>query len=102
MLYIMIPIPIILIFKIYAYLYTMKSRLNITVDEEILNNVKRYAARKNISLSELIEQYFKTLTSTPRRKTIIQMVEELEKPKIESRAGLKEAYYEEQKKKYGF
>ncbi len=87
--------------QINAYLYPMKSRLNITVDEEILDNAKRYAARKKISLSELIEQYFKTLT-TSRRKTIIQLVEELKKPTIDSKADLKEAYYEDQKKKYSF
>ncbi len=79
----------------------MKSRLNITVDAEILNNAKRYADRKKISLSELIEQYFKSLTSS-RRKTIIQLVEELKKPTIDSKADLKEAYYKDQKRKYGF
>jgi hypothetical protein len=80
----------------------MKTRLNITVDENLLNNAKRYAAKNETSLSQLIEFYFKSLTRPTRRKNIIQLIDKLPKPKIDLPKDLKQAYYEDQKEKYGF
>ena len=80
----------------------MKTRLNITVEEDLLNNAKRYAAKNETSLSQLIELYFKNLTRPARRKNIIQLVDKLPKPKIDLPKNLKKAYYEDQKGKYGF
>lgn len=87
---------------IYAYISIMKARLNITVDERLLNNAKHYAAKNNTSLSQLIELYFESLTRPVRRKNIIQLVDELPKPKIDLPKDLKQAYHEDQKGKYGF
>jgi Family of unknown function (DUF6364) len=61
----------------------MKTRLNITIEESVLNKARLYAAKKSISLSELIEVYFKNLTRPVRKKNIIQLVEELSIPKID-------------------
>ena len=80
----------------------MKSRLNITVDEVLVEEARRYAAGHQTSLSQLIEQYFKSLTRPVRRKNIIQLVEQLPKPHIKVNEKLKKAYYENQKKKHGF
>lgn len=42
----------------HAYLCIMKTRLNLTIEENLLQRMKAYASRKHISLSELVEGYF--------------------------------------------
>ena len=81
---------------------TMKTRLNLTIDDTLLDNIKIYASNKQTSVSELVENYFKRITKPAKRKNIISMVEKLEKPKIDSKADLKDLYYQDQSKKYGF
>jgi hypothetical protein len=80
----------------------MKTRLNLTIDDALLDNIKAYASNKQTSVSELVENYFKAITKPAKRKNIINLVEKLEKPKIDSKADLKELYYQDQSKKYGF
>ena len=80
----------------------MKNRLNITVDATLLNNAKRYASRNQTSLSQLIELYFKSLTRPSRKKNVLELLKELPKPKVKIEGGLRENYYEQRKKKYGF
>ncbi|MFL5742612.1 MAG: DUF6364 family protein [Flavisolibacter sp.] len=80
----------------------MKTRLNITIEENLLNSAKRYAAKKQTSLSQLIELYLKSLTRPGRKKNIIQLMDSLPKPKIDLTKDLKESYYQDQKAKYGF
>ena len=80
----------------------MKNKLNITIDEALLEQAKRYAANRKTSVSQLVEQYFKSLT-TPRKKNILQLMNELPKPKGKLPEGdLRKLYYEGRKKKYGF
>ena len=81
---------------------SMKTRLNLTIDDSLLDNIKAYASNKQTSVSELVENYFKTITKPAKRKNIINLVEKLEKPEIDSKADLKELYYQDQSKKYGF
>jgi hypothetical protein len=79
----------------------MKARLNITVEDKLLNSAKQYAERHNISLSELISYYFTQLTRRKKGNNIIDLVEQLPKPKYVE-GDLKKSYYEDKKKKYGF
>jgi hypothetical protein len=79
----------------------MKTRLNLTIDELILSKVKAYAASKHTSVSELVEQYFKTIAKTPKKNNIIEMVEKLN-PLIQMEGDLKDQYYKEQATKHGF
>ena len=80
----------------------MKNRLNITIDEVLLDHAKQYAKSKQTSLSQLIEDYLKKLTS-PRRKNIIQVMKEMPKPKKQlPEVDGKNLYYESRRKKYGF
>jgi len=79
----------------------MKARVNLTIDEGLLAKVKRYASNQQRSLSELVESYFKTL-DPPERKSLIDMVEELPPPAIDTAADLKEIYMQEKAKKHGF
>ncbi len=88
--------------KKYAYIYFMKIRLNITIEENILSDVKLYASKQHTSVSELVENYFTTLTKTPKKKNIIQLIENMKPPAIDKNADLKEIFYKEQSGKYGF
>jgi hypothetical protein len=58
----------------------MKERLNLTIDGELLDSMKAYAASKGLSVSELVESYFRSVTRPVQRKNIIDLVDELEKP----------------------
>lgn len=94
------------IVKKYAYIASgkieMKSRLNITVDTDLMANAKRYAAIHNSSLSQLIENYFKSLVRGPHKKTAIDVLNELPKPKKKFEGDLTKEFMESRKKKYGF
>ena len=79
----------------------MKARVNLTIEESILHDTKLYAEKKGISVSEIVEEYLKVVTKPVRRKTIIDIVEELDPANIDPKADLKELYYQEQAKKYG-
>jgi hypothetical protein len=83
----------------------MKNRLNITVDNVLMEEAKLYAAKHKTSLSQLVEEYFKTLTrQRPARKAnIIDFMKKMPKPKGKvPRGDLNKLYYEDNKKKYGF
>ncbi len=80
----------------------MKARLNITIEENLLSNVKIYASKQHTSISELVENYFTTLTKTAKKKNIIKLIEDMKAPAIENNADLKELFYNDQSKKYGF
>jgi len=64
--------------------------------------IKNYAASNNVSVSELVENFFKNITKPAKKKNIIDLVEKLDKPAISGDADLKELYYREQSRKYGF
>ncbi|HEX9512843.1 MAG TPA: DUF6364 family protein [Puia sp.] len=100
----------------------MKERLNLTIDGELLDAMKVYAASKQMSVSELVENYFRSVTRPVQRKNILDLVDELEKPVLDGKAewpgsfegktglpesfdgsaGSKELFYKGQEKKYGF
>ena len=80
----------------------MKSRLNITIEEDLLTRAKIYAERHQVSLSQLIETYLERLTKKPAKENVVTLVRKLRKPEIPPDKDLKKEYYEEQKGKYGF
>jgi len=80
----------------------MKARLNLTIEDSLLENVKSYAVKQKRSVSELVEGYFKTVTKPSKRKNILDLVEKLDKPVIAEEGDLKDLYYKENAKKYGF
>jgi hypothetical protein len=80
----------------------MKERLNLTIDSELLNSMKAYASKKQISVSELVESYFRSLTKPVRRTNILDLIGQLKKPAISDKADLKDLFYREQGEKYGF
>lgn len=80
----------------------MKARLNLTIDEDILANIKSYAELKKISISALVEDHFKNISKPVKHKNIIELMDEMQTPNIELPTDLKKAFYEERAEKYGF
>jgi len=80
----------------------MKARLNLTIEDSLLENVKSYALKQQRSVSELVEGYFKTVTKPSKRKNILHLIEKLDKPAIAETGDLKDLYYKGNAKKYGF
>ncbi|HEY4208992.1 MAG TPA: DUF6364 family protein [Puia sp.] len=80
----------------------MKERLNLTIDADLVESMKAYAASKQMSVSELVESYFKAVTKTIERKNIVDLVDGLVGPAAEMRDGVwMDAGYEEAKKRHG-
>jgi hypothetical protein len=76
----------------------MKTRLTLTIDETLLKSVKQYAAKKQMSVSELVENYFTMLTKS--KKNIIDLIENLDAPtKVAKNADLKDLFYKDRAKK---
>ncbi|BDQ13309.1 DUF6364 family protein [Sediminibacterium sp. TEGAF015] len=80
----------------------MKSRLNLTIENTVLEDVKMYATKQKRSVSDLVENYFKKIVKPTKRKNIIDLIEKLDKPNIADNDDLKELFYKENGKKYGF
>ncbi|HEY8969424.1 MAG TPA: DUF6364 family protein [Puia sp.] len=75
----------------------MKERLNLTIDAELVESMKAYAASKQMSVSELVESYFRSVTKPLQRKNIVDMVDGLEEPALKAPGS----YYMEVREKYG-
>jgi tripartite-type tricarboxylate transporter receptor subunit TctC len=81
----------------------MKARLNLTIDNNILESMKSYSQKTGESISEIVEDYFSTITRKhEKKKNIVQLVEELKAPDIAPDADLKDLFYKEQASKHGF
>lgn len=80
----------------------MKARLNLTIDETLLSRIKAYSESNKISISELVEQYFKSISKPVKQQNIIDIVEKLKPVKFDVNVNLKQDFYEEQAGKYGF
>jgi hypothetical protein len=81
----------------------MQTRLNITIEESVLLHVKQYAASKHMSISQMVEEYFKNIIEpSSQKENIIDLVEKLDAPSFDTGGDLKKLFYEEQGGKYGF
>ena len=81
----------------------MKTRLNLTIDNDIIESMKNYSQRTGESISEIVEDYFSTIIRKyKKKKNIVQFVEELKAPEIDPDAYLKDLFYKEKAAKYGF
>ncbi|MHB1180150.1 MAG: DUF6364 family protein [Daejeonella sp.] len=79
----------------------MKSKLNITIDQEILEQMKRYAIHQKMSISEIVENYFRAISNPKPKNSLVEMIDKLPKPAIEANINLKEEYYKAKAEKYG-
>ncbi len=46
----------------------MATKLTLTLDKKTIEQTKEYAKKSNLSLSKLVENYFKTLSAAPKMK----------------------------------
>lgn len=82
----------------------MKTRLNLTIEEDLLQKVKRYASNKKVSISNLVEDYFKNLSKSDKQENIVDLMKRIGHTEIEhipENIDYKEEYYKEKAKKYG-
>ena len=80
----------------------MKTRLNLTIEENLLQKIKSYAARHKKSVSEIVEDYFEKLSSSAKDESIVDFMKRFEKSNLPEDWDLTEKYYEEKGRKYGF
>jgi|AraplaCL_Cvi_mCL_1032061.scaffolds.fasta_scaffold61048_1 hypothetical protein len=80
----------------------MKTHVNLSIEKELIKQVKVYAQKKQTSVSDLVEEYFHKIVRPTPKANIIDMIEELETPAIDKSLDLKKAYYEQQSAKHGF
>jgi hypothetical protein len=83
----------------------MKKRLNITVEEKLLEKIKKYAELHNTSLSSLVEEHFEALTK-PRTKllggmSLVEYRQSLPKFEFPEDFNWNEESYKARAKKYG-
>ncbi|ELR72637.1 hypothetical protein C900_01016 [Fulvivirga imtechensis AK7] len=61
----------------------MNTKLTLTLEKEVIEKAKKYAAEKGRSLSELVENYFQFLTETPEQEKEIKL-----SPKVSKLRGV--------------
>lgn len=71
----------------------MKARLNLTIDNNVLEGIKAHASGSHISISELVENYFKSITQPAKRENLLDLVDKLPHPKADTAGNLKDRYY---------
>jgi hypothetical protein len=86
----------------------MKKKLNITIEEKLLEKIKAYAESKDRSVSDLVQEHFETLLkprpTLPNGTTLVEYMKSLPKSKVEFPEGIdwKEEYYRAKAKKWGY
>ncbi|WP_144605298.1 DUF6364 family protein [Algoriphagus algorifonticola] len=84
----------------------MKKRLNITIDAELLDKIKRYADKEEKSISSLVEEHFEKLisrkTGLPKGMSLVEYMQSLPKFDFPEDFDYKEEYYKAKAKKLGY
>ena len=84
----------------------MKKRLNITIDAELLDKIKRYADKEEKSISSLVEEHFEKLISRKTGLTegmsLVEYMQSLPKFDFPENFDYKEEYYKAKAKKLGY
>lgn len=57
----------------------METKLTLKLDKDVIEEVKRYAKKRNVSLSKMVERYFQSLIDKkrPKKRKYTALVEEL-------------------------
>lgn len=90
--------------RIFTKILIMKARLNITIEESLLEKVKDYAVQQESSVSQLVEDYFERLMKKRNKPSLLDFLDTLPKSTIKypDDFDFQKEYYEERKAKYGF
>jgi hypothetical protein len=84
----------------------MKKRLNITIREDLVKKMKKYAENQDSSISSIVEDYFEDLLEKkpefPKQETLLDFVKTLPKSKViyPKDFDFKKEYYLSKAKKY--
>jgi len=79
----------------------MKARLNLTIEQNLLKQIKDYAESRQKSISELVEEYFKSIPKGSKRASFVDKISQLQRPDIPDNVDFKKEYFEAKGKKYG-
>lgn len=81
----------------------MKTRLNITIEDTVLAFIKNYAAARQLSVSQIIEDHLKSIArSADQKRSILEVIDEMEAPAgINIDEDLVKSYHEARGEKYG-
>ncbi|MCY1524940.1 hypothetical protein D9M68_599010 [compost metagenome] len=79
----------------------MKARVNLTIEQDILSKAKKYAAEMGSSVSELVENYLRTIYKVKKTESLVDYIDKLIVPEIDKNIDFKKQYYKERDKKYG-
>lgn len=83
----------------------MNTKLTLTIEKEVIQIAKEYAKEKGQSLSELVENYFKLITSNRREARPEQLSPRIQRLrgiiKTNEKLDYKKILTEELAKKYG-
>jgi hypothetical protein len=71
----------------------MKSRIILTIENNVLLKAKKYVSERNLSLSNLVEDYLRSLEKSKNTKSFVKHVENLEVPSIAADFDFKKEYY---------
>ena len=84
----------------------MKKRLNITVEEDLIQKMKKYADKQETSISNLVEEHFEELlkrpSKLPKEISLVEFVKSFPKPKVNypKDFDFKKGYYKTKAKEY--
>jgi hypothetical protein len=82
----------------------MRVILNITIEQALIENAQAYAAEKNTTVSQLVEDYFKTFIRGRGKGSLLDVIDNMPKPQTNfpGKFDFKREYYEARAEKYGF
>ena len=72
----------------------METRVNLTIENEVLIKAKKYAAQVEESLSELVEDYLKKLSEKADSQSLIDYIDKLDVPEIDAEIDFKKDYHQ--------
>ncbi|MDR7194995.1 hypothetical protein J2Y45_000121 [Dyadobacter sp. BE34] len=77
--------------------------MNITIEEAVLAYIKSYAAARQMSVSQIIEDHLKSIArSAEQKRNILEVIDEMDAPiGINAGQDLVKAYHEARSEKYG-
>ena len=83
-------------------IYVMKRTVRLRMDKKLLASSKAYAASNGTSVCELVVGFLKTLPEPTKGEDVVDVVEKLDRPDLDTGGDLRDGYYEDRSGKYGF
>lgn len=90
--------------RIFDETQEMKTRVNLTVEIDVLKKAKNYAEEHNTSVSEMVEEYLKKVTKRSKKEMpyFLKVLDKWEPKENYIGRNLKKEYYETKGKRHGY